>query len=249
VVTDEQSADQPADQLADQPATGDPPDRDPSQRSGGAFWRELLILVGVAVVVALLVRVFLLQTFYIPSVSMQHTFEIDDRVLVNKMVYHFREPARGEIVVFEAPLEWRSNIEDKDFIKRVIGVGGDRIVCCDERQRLIINGQSLDEPYLFAQGGVSDVAAAEPFELTVPEGRLWLLGDHRSSSGDSMDHFQRSGGDLQAATVDQDAVIGRAFVLFWPPGRATWLSVPGSFDAVPAAPPERAPAVPAQPGD
>jgi signal peptidase I len=234
---------------ADQPSTGNPSNGEPPQRRGGSFWRELPILLGVAIVVAILVRAFVLQTFYIPSVSMQHTLEINDRVLVNKLVYHFRDPARGEIVVFEAPPDWRSGVDDEDFIKRVIGVGGDRIACCDEQQRLIINGESLDEPYLFSQGGVSDAAAGEAFELTVPEGRLWLLGDHRSSSGDSMDHFQRSGGDLQAATVDQDAVIGRAFVLFWPPSRATWLSVPGSFDPVPAAPPERAPAVPAQPGD
>jgi signal peptidase I len=151
-------------------------------------------------------------------------------------------------VVFEAPPEWRSSPQDKDFIKRVIAVGGDRIECCDEQQRLIINGASLDEPYLYSQDGISDSAGGQPFELTVPEGRLWLLGDHRSSSGDSMDHFQRSGGDLQAATVDQDAVIGRAFVLFWPPSRATWLSVPSSFDVVPDAAPERVPPVPAQPG-
>jgi signal peptidase I len=235
-VTDEQPIDQPS-------TTGDQPQR------RGSFWRELPILLGVAIVVAILVRAFVLQTFYIPSESMQHTLEIFDRVLVNKVVYHFRDPARGEIVVFEAPPEWRSSPQDKDFIKRVIAVGGDRIECCDEQQRLIINGASLDEPYLYSQDGISDSAGGQPFELTVPEGRLWLLGDHRSSSGDSMDHFQRSGGDLQAATVDQDAVIGRAFVLFWPPSRATWLSVPASFDQLPDVPPERAPPVPAQPGD
>jgi signal peptidase I len=235
-VTDERPADQPA-------TTGEQ-----SQRRS-SFWRELPILLGVAVVVAILVRAFVLQTFYIPSVSMQHTLEINDRVLVNKVVYHFRDPARGEIVVFEAPPDWRSSSEDKDFIKRVIAVGGDAVGCCDPQQRLTINGQPLDEPYLFAQAGVSDVAAGQPFEVTVPEGRLWLLGDHRSSSGDSMDHFTRSGGDLQSATVDQDAVIGRAFVLFWPPSRATWLSVPASFDQLPDVPPERAPPVPAQPGD
>jgi len=231
-----------------QPA-GQPPATGEQAQRRGSFWRELPILLGVAIVVAILVRAFVLQTFYIPSVSMQHTLEINDRVLVNKLVYHFRDPERGEIVVFEAPLEWRSSTTDKDFIKRVIAVGGDTIACCDPQQRLVVNGEPLDEPYLYSQAGVSDAAASQPFEATVPEGRLWLLGDHRSSSGDSMDHFQRSGGDLQAATVDQDAVIGRAFVLFWPPSRATWLSAPDAFDLVPDSPPERAPPVPAQPGN
>lgn len=239
----------------DQPPTEQPPDEAPDEQPAarrGSFWRELPILLGVAIVVAILVRAFVLQTFYIPSVSMQNTLEINDRVLVNKVVYHFQEPARGEIVVFEAPPEWRSNTADKDFIKRVIGVGGDRVECCDPQQRLIINGEPLAEPYLYSEGGVSDAAAAAPFEVTVPQGRLWLLGDHRSSSGDSMDHYQRSGGDLQEATVDKDAVIGRAFVLFWPPSRVTWLSVPGSFDAIPdprQAPSEQEPPVPAQPGN
>lgn len=235
-------------QPAEQPST--PGESEPSPQRG-SFWRELPILLGVAIVVAILVRAFVLQTFYIPSVSMQHTLEINDRVLVNKVVYHLRDPARGEIVVFEAPPEWRSNAVDKDFIKRVIAVGGDRLVCCDDQQRLVVNGEPLDEPYLYTEGGVSDSAAAAPFELTVPEGRLWLLGDHRSSSGDSMDHFQRSGGDLQAATVDEGAVIGRAFVLFWPPSRATWLTVPGTFERLPEIAPAPAPAppVPAQPGD
>lgn len=219
------------------------PEPSSSQRKRkGSFWRELPILLVVAVVVAIVVRTFVLQTFYIPSISMQHTLEINDRVLVNKVVYHLRDPDRGEIVVFEAPLDWRSNPEDKDFIKRVVGVGGDQIACCDPEQRLIINGRPLDEPYLYSQNGVSDVAAIPQFEVVVPDGRLWLLGDHRSSSGDSMDHYQRSGGDIMAATVSEDAVIGRAFVLFWPFDRARWLSAPDTFDAVPEVPPQPAPA-------
>lgn len=123
-------------------------DEQTEKQRKGSFWRELPILLGVAVLVAFLVRVFVLQTFYIPSPSMEHTLNIWDRVLVNKLVYDFRSPHRGEIVVFKAPTEWRNTPEGEDYIKRVIGVGGDRIVCCDAQKRLTVNGRSLDEPYI-----------------------------------------------------------------------------------------------------
>jgi len=209
-----------------------PTEEQPRKRQG-SFWRELPILLGVAVLVAILVRAFVVQTFYIPSGSMEHTLERLDRVLVNKVVYHLREPARGEIIVFEAPLHWRSDPNEKDFIKRVIAVGGDHLACCDPQQRLLINGVPLDEPYIYSHNGVQDPAAPSHFEVVIPPGRLWVLGDHRSASGDSMDHYQRSGGDLMASTISVDSVIGRAFLLFWPPSRATWLSVPDTFDVVP----------------
>jgi len=124
-------------------------------------------------------------------------------------------------------------------------VGVDHIVCCDPQQRLIINDEPLEEPYLYSSNGITDPAAVPQFDVVVPEGRLWLLGDHRSSSGDSMEQYQSSGGDMEVATVSEDAVIGRAFVLFWPVGRATWLSVPDTFDPVPDQPAE--PLAPAQP--
>ena len=197
-----------------------------------SFWRELPILLGVAVLVAVLVRAFVLQTFYIPSPSMEHTLDIYDRVLVNKVVYHFRSPDRGEIIVFKAPAEWTSNPDGEDFIKRVIGVGGDRVQCCDPEERLIINGQPLDEPYIFSEGGIQDPAAVGPFDITVPPGRLWVMGDHRSASGDSLEHWDRSG-EIDIATFSEDRVVGRAFTIFWPLGRATWLTVPEPFDSVP----------------
>jgi len=209
---------------------------DEQTRKRSSFWRELPILIGVAVVVAVVVRAFVLQTFYIPSESMEHTLNIDDRVLVNKLVYDFRDPYRGEIVVFEAPRTWRSNPAEKDFIKRVIGVAGDRVVCCDPQQRLIINGRALDEPYLYSDGdGLSDRASEDPFDITVPGGRLWVMGDHRSHSGDSREQFLRTR-DVEAATIPVDAVVGRAFVVFWPVSRAGWLSVPETFASVPAPP-------------
>lgn len=209
---------------------------DEQQTRRGSFWRELPILLGVAIVVAVLVRAFVLQTFYIPSGSMQHTLEINDRVLANKLVYEFREPTRGEIVVFRAPPQWRSSPDGEDFIKRVIGVGGDTIACCDPQGRLFVNGHPLDEPYLFTFDGVTDAAAPVEFEVVVPDGRLWVLGDHRSWSGDSMGHYQASDGDLELATIEVGDVVGRAFVRFWPVGRAAWLTVPEVYDDVPDQP-------------
>jgi signal peptidase I len=205
-----------------------------ARKSSGSFWKELPILLGVALLVAFLVRAFVVQTFYIPSPSMEHTLNIDDRVLVNKLVYDFRSPHRGEIIVFESPLSWRSNPDEKDFIKRVIAVGGDHVTCCDAQGRIMVNGKPLDEGYIFSEDGVQDPAATEPFDITVPAGRLWVMGDHRSASGDSLANYRKNKADMNAATIAEDKVVGRAFVLFWPFSRATWLTVPDTFDTVPA---------------
>ncbi len=200
----------------------------------GSFWRELPILLGVAIVVAILVRAFVLQTFYIPSESMEHTLNINDRVLVNKLVYDFRDPHRGEIIVFNSPQSWRGDPSETDFIKRVIGIGGDHVICCDAQHRLTVNGQPLDEPYLNHDDGPNLPAAPNAFDIVVPAGRLWVMGDNRFHSADSRDQYSRSG-DVTISTIPVSAVVGRAFVLFWPFGRATWLSVPSTFDHVPDA--------------
>jgi signal peptidase I len=204
-----------------------------TEKRRGSFWRELPILVGVAILVAVLVRAFVLQTFYIPSPSMEHTLNVLDRVLVNKLVYDFREPHRGEIVVFKAPADWQSGTEGEDFIKRIIGVGGDHVVCCDDQQRLMINGRSLTERYIYRDAdGTQDAAADEPFDITVPNDRLWVMGDHRSASGDSLEHWEQTK-NIDEATIDSDAIVGRAFTIFWPVNRAAWLSVPDGFEAIP----------------
>src|SRR5258706_8762962 len=128
----------------------------------GSFWRELPILLGVAILVAVLVRAFVLQTFFIPSESMEHTLNINDRVLVNKLVYDFRDPHRGEVIVFKSPLSWRSDPSEEDFIKRVIGVGGDHVVCCDAQGRITINGKALNEDYLYrGADGSADVPSED----------------------------------------------------------------------------------------
>jgi len=215
----------------EQPVT-DEPGKEPPQKSRAAFWKELAILVGVAVLVAFLVRTFLVETFYIPSGSMEHTLNINDRVLVNKLVYVFRDPHRGEIVVFEAPESWRTIVTDKEFIKRVIGVAGDHVECCD-LGRITVNDVPLEEPYIFRNDmGVPDPASRDEFDIFVPEGRLWVMGDHRSESGDSRQNFVNTG-DVVQATIPVDSVVGRAFVLFWPPSRGSWLTVPDTFDNIP----------------
>jgi signal peptidase I len=206
----------------------------PKQRKSSSFWKEMPILLGVAIVVAILVRAFLLQTFFIPSQSMEQTLDINNRVLVNKLVYDFRDPRRGEIVVFNSPEAWRTTPDEKDFIKRVIGIGGDHVVCCDAQHRLVINGVGLDEPYLDKVDAPEGAAAApEPFDITVPKGRLWVMGDNRFHSADSLDQYGRADKDIQAATISVDSVVGRAFVLFWPFNRFDWLTVPKGFDKIP----------------
>jgi signal peptidase I len=207
-----------------------------TNRRANSFWRELPVLVVVAFVVALLVRVFVLQTFFIPSESMEHTLNINDRVLVNKVIYDVRTQHRGEVIVFKSPTSWRSDPAEVDFIKRVIAVGGDHVVCCDQQHRLTVNGQALNEPYLYHDAdGTADLPSDEPFDITVPKDRLWVMGDHRSHSGDSREQFLRTR-DTRTATIPTSSVVGRAFVVFWPFARWTWLGAPGTFDHVPDPP-------------
>jgi signal peptidase I len=198
-----------------------------SRKAKRSFWVELPILVLVAVVVAVVVRTFLIQTFYIPSESMERTLLINDRVLVNKVVYDLRDPKRGEIVVFEPPANWAAGPGKDDYIKRVIGVAGDHVICCDSGGRLSINGKALDEPYIFDGNKPSD----QPFDVTVPKGRIFVMGDHRAASADSRVHL-----DFDSGTIPLERVVGRAFVVFWPVNRAGTLSPPATFDDVPSPP-------------
>jgi signal peptidase I len=210
-----------------------------TEKRRSSFWRELPILLGVAILVAVLVRAFVLQTFYIPSPSMEHTLNVLDRVLVNKLVYDFRDPRRGEIIVFKAPSLWQNGAEGEDFIKRIIGVPGDHVVCCDADGHISINGHALDEPYIYKDpDGTQDAPAEKEFDITVPADRLWVMGDHRSQSGDSLEHYEETN-DITKSTIDEDSIVGRAFTVFWPVSRATWLSVPKSFNSIPGPAPAK----------
>jgi signal peptidase I len=194
------------------------------RKSSRSFWVELPILILVAVLVAYGVRTFVVQTFYIPSESMERTLLINDRVLVNKVVYQLRDPKRGEVVVFEPPTNWSAGPGKDDYIKRIIGIGGDRVVCCDTADRLTVNGHALNETYIFKGNKPSEM----PFDVTVPKGRIFVMGDHRAASADSRVHLEFDNG-----TVPLSRVVGRAFVIFWPAGRADTLSAPDTFADVP----------------
>ncbi|SFN15949.1 signal peptidase I [Streptomyces sp. cf124] len=168
---------------------------------------------------------FVMQPFQIPSSSMADSLRIGDRVLVNKLAYRFgSEPRRGDVVVFDGT----GYFGNADYVKRVVGVGGDRVVCCDQEGRLEVNGRWVDESsFLHPRDSPSNV----PFDVVVPEGRLFLLGDHRSDSSDSRDHLGSPGGGM----VPLDAVIGRAEWIAWPADHWTRLDRPDAYARVPAA--------------
>lgn len=248
--------------------SGGPGGRRRRRRDGGRrglpLWQELPLLLIIALCLAILVRTFLLQAFYIPSGSMEDTLLAGDRVLVNKVVYDFREPTRGEIVVFQAgawsaqprvdddvgaltrigralgDLVGISRPGEKDYIKRIIGLPGDRISCCDVEGRVFLNGQPLDESYVThnaplgeGPGDARDCRNRRFDEVVVDPGHVFVMGDHRAVSQDSRCQGQ----------VPIDDIIGRAFVIVWPSGRWGGLSAPDVFESVAAAPPAPASAV------
>ncbi|MDP9433010.1 MAG: signal peptidase I [Actinomycetota bacterium] len=220
--------------------------------TAGSFLRELPVLILTAFVLAVIIKAFLVQAFFIPSGSMEQTLHgcpgcKGDRVLVNKFIYRFRDIQRGEIVVFDGKDTFTPEVVgvepptnavakvlrllssavglappgEEDFIKRVIAVGGDTVQCCDTKGRVTVNDVPLDESsYVYED----DKASFGPVE--VPAGRLWLMGDHRSNSQDSRAHIDQE----HSGTVAADQVIGKAFVIVWPPPRVGTLGVPETFD-------------------
>ncbi|MGW0611812.1 signal peptidase I [Streptomyces sp. NPDC002788] len=172
----------------------------------------------------LLVSMFVLRPYQIPSGSMEQGLRIGDRVLVNKLAYRFgAEPQRGDIVVFDGT----GYFGHADYIKRVVGVGGDHVVCCDQEGRIQVNGRPVDESGFLYPG---DSPSAVPFDVVVPDGTLFLLGDHRGDSSDSRDHLGSPGGGM----IPVGDVIGRADWIVWPFGHATRLDRPGAYARVPA---------------
>lgn len=231
------------------PGEPGPSDEEPrhQRRRGLAVLKETVIVVALSLVIATVVRIFLVQAFLIPSESMQDTLLVGDRVMVSKISMRFGDIERGDVVVFADPNSWLSPQPEGDtgvggaiknffqfvgvlpddseghLIKRVIALGGDTIECCDDEGRVMVNGASIDESTYLHPG---DDPSYEFKPVKVPRGELFVMGDHRSNSGDSRVHN----------TFSEDLVVGKAFAVVWPISRWSGLSAGDTFDGVP--PPE-----------
>ena len=199
----------------------------------GSFLRELPVIIIAALVVSIIVKTFLVHFFYIPSGSMENTLQVGDRIAVNKLGALFTDIKRGEVVVFGDPDNWLGNSSQSEdsgigavvktglitvgvlpdpakqyLIKRVIGVGGDKVVCCDKAGKIQVNGVSITEPYIFAGDKPSDVQ----FNVEIPKGFIWVMGDHRGASADSRFHPESANNGM----VPLSKVVGRAVFVVWP---------------------------------
>ena len=207
-------------------------------------WQESILLVVTAMVMAVVVKAFFLQAFYIPSESMEPTMLVDDKILVEKVSYWGGEADRGDIVVFDDPGGWLNAAESRQatnpvqralevvglfptgghLIKRVVGVGGDAVKCCDDSGHITVNGTALDEPYLFDASANSD----QTFDVVVPKDHLWVMGDNRGNSADSRVHMGDPGGGF----IDEEAVVGKAWLRVWPLSRLGFMGSSDTFDTV-----------------
>jgi len=220
-------------------------DRRSRSQKGGSLIKELLLIVGVALVLSVLVRTFVAQAFFVPSSSMEDTLLIQDRILASKLSTDFGGTNRGEIVVFTDPGDWLPAPElpegasgvvrnalmfvgllpsdtGEDLVKRVIGVGGDRIVCCDADGRITVNGVALDESAYLKPGSGTDQVR---FDIVVPENRLFVMGDNRADSSDSRYHLDEDNG-----TVSIDSVVGRVVAVVWPIAHWSGEPIPAIFE-------------------
>ena len=208
----------------------------------GSLFREVPIIVVAALVVSIFVKTFLIHFFYIPSGSMENTLKVGDRIAVNKLANYFSDIKRGEVVVFKDPAKWLGQAPGETgsktvvaiknalvtvgilpdpakqyLIKRVIGVGGDTVICCDAKGHLTVDGISINEPYIFKGDKPSD----STFKVIVPKGFIWVMGDHRGASADSRFHTD----DIHHGMVPLGDVVGRAFATIWPIKDTKFLSV------------------------
>ncbi|SDZ28358.1 signal peptidase I [Herbiconiux ginsengi] len=224
-------------------------------RSAWLFLRDLLIIFVIALLASVLIKTFLVRSFYIPSGSMENTLQIDDRILVNQLEPNVMPLSRGDVVVFKDPGGWlpptaepqknplaaaidwvlegvglAADDANDHLIKRVIGLPGDHVVCCNALGQMSVNGVPLDETaYLKLPDGVSAVSQ-EPFDITVPENSLWVMGDNRYNSADSRFNQDKPGNGF----VPEGNVVGRAILVTWPADHWTWLDNYGDvFSGIP----------------
>jgi signal peptidase I len=244
---------------------GSPFDKEDAKKKvgPGRALRETVLLLTVAILLALVVKTFFVQSFYIPSESMEPGLVVNDRILVQKPSYWNGEPQRGDVIVFDDPGDWLSGLQNPQpqnllarglskiglyptgghLVKRVIGVEGDVIVCCDKEGRLSVNGQPIDESgYLLPQKSGKKKACNGPMIRScdwtagpVPEDSLFVMGDNRANSADSSVHICRKQLDCdpEEGYVPVDLVVGKVFALAWPPGRAEIIGRADSFEDVP----------------
>jgi signal peptidase I len=215
-------------------AMGDTTTPDVPQRPNSMlrFLRDVLVIVVAALVVAFLVKTFVVRSFSIPSGSMRDTLQVEDHVIVNELA----TVHRGDVVVFHDPGGWLGRRtqqqslvadalgvvglgpgRDDHLIKRVIGVPGDHVRCCNALGQMEVDGVPLSEPYVRAPA--DRPASGEPFDVTVPPGRLWVMGDNRYESADSRAHQ----GLPSKGFVPEREVVGRAVLISWPLGRWAWI--------------------------
>src|SRR5580692_2449163 len=216
----------------------------PGKQRKRPFWRDLSIIVIAALILTILLKAFVVQVFSIPSGSMENTLLPGDRILVSKIVYRFRSIDRGDIVVFsgagswdpptQPPRNWLVRVLDDaenlvgiagpatDYVKRVIGIPGDHVACCNADGQVTVNGVPLSESSYIYPG---DAPSELRFNITVPPGRLWVMGDNRGDSDDS----RYRGSDPGAGTIPESAVVGRAFLVIWPLSRISDLPIPNTF--------------------
>ena len=237
--------------------------RPPAVRRCGRWLRETVIVVGMALLLSLVVKTWLVQAFYIPSGSMEDTLVRGDRVIVSKLTPGPLDLHRGDVVVFQDPDHWLDPVtppergpigavrnsaltfvgllptdEGNHLIKRVIGLPGDHVSQRRAGRPLKVNGVAVNEPYLKP----GDAPSLQAFDITVPKGRVWVMGDHRSDSSDSRFHARRR--RRQGGLVPERLIVGRAISVVWPLSDLSWLGEPSAtFAKVPAAQSSGKPAV------
>lgn len=238
-------------------------------------WQESILLLVLALVLAVVLKALFVQAFYIPSASMEPGLRLNDRILVEKPSYWFGNgPSRGDVVVFKDPGNWLSANEQDTvsgfkavlakvglypagghLVKRVIGIGGDTVTCCDSQGRIMVNGYPLDESSYLVDGGKGlpcngpMIASCSWSSGVIPQGSIFVMGDNRSDSADSSFHLclPNETDCTKNPFISDDLVVGKVFAVVWPHQHWDWITRPDDFSHVPApqpAPPAQPTAVP-----